>query len=306
MLRLPSDTPRRNRGAAAWLGILLAIAPARCTVPRPGPIVQPDATPPIESDDDTPPPSSVFNRPMQRYVVEFSVHRISAPQGTFSADGGIWKGVTGPLSNSTMTLRLAANGIRAAVGQESDRSVLVGELSKLPGPRIAPDHVLPDPSRCLELELGPCAARQSIFHYDGAGAMHGFDFVQAKALLKLTYEMRFANLREVWLEIVPEVEEPPGPRVWVRTPDGRFVEKEEVRRTTFTDLAFSAKVSEGGFLLVGPAASALDQPLLGRTLFIEELQSPGEAEPDTRENIYVISPIIRVYTDRAARPKAAP
>lgn len=255
------------------------------------------------TNHDEPEANSVFNRPMQRFVVEFAVHRISAPKGTFTRDDGVWRLVTGSLPRAAMTLRMAANGIRAAVGKESDRPALVTELAKVAEPRIAPDHVSPDSSRFLELELGPCPPRQSIFYYDDAGEVHGFDFVNAKARLKMTYEMRLTNLKEVWLELAPEIEEPPGPRVWVKLPDGSLVEKEEEHKTTFADLAFSAKVPEGGFLLLGPTVAVHDQPLLARTLFIEELQSTGSGAPDIRESIYVISPLIRSYTARAPASK---
>src|SRR2546430_5881183 len=53
-------------------------------------------------------------------------------------------------------------------------------------------------SRFMELELGPCPPRQSIFYYDDAGGVHGYDFLNAKARIKMTYEMRLTNLKEVW------------------------------------------------------------------------------------------------------------
>jgi len=258
---------------------------------------------PAATDGSEPP--SVFNRPMQRYVVEFTVHRISAPKGTFSQEGGVWKLVTGPLPNASMTLRLAANGIRAAGGMESDRSPLLAELSRLPDTRYVHDTVTPDAARFLELDLGTCAPRQSIFFYDEAGAIHGGDFLNAKARIKMAYEMRFANLKEVVLELVPEIEEPPGPRVWVKTPDGQVREREVEHKTTFVDLAFSARVAEGGFLMLGPTSAVYDQPLLARPLFIEELQSPDGLATQTRESVFVISPIIRTFTDRPTSGKRA-
>jgi hypothetical protein len=173
-------------------------------------------------------------------------------------------------------------------------------LAKLPELRTVPDQATPDASRYLELELGPCPPRQSVFFYDESGGIHGRDFVNARSRLKMTYELRFTNLKEVLLQLVPEVEEPQGPRMWVRTPEGGFIEKNEERKTTFGELAFSAKVPEGGFLLLGPTTGVHDQPLLARLLFVEELQSGGSPMADVRESIYVISPIIRSVTDRAA------
>jgi hypothetical protein len=251
------------------------------------------------------PAAALFDRPARRVSLEFSVHRISAPRGRFTEDSTIWKLVTHPLASEAMTLQLASNGIRAGIGLESDRAALITELSKFADIRIAMDHVQPDAHRALELELGACAPRQSIFYYDSSGAIHGGDFVNARARLKVAFEMRVTNLNEVWLELVPEVEEPPGPKKWVRMPDGAYREIEEERRTTFEELTFSARVPEGGFLLVGPTSAVHEQPLLARVLFVETLENTRNPEEEFRESIYVISPIIRAAEERRSGPSTS-
>lgn len=249
------------------------------------------------------PADSIFNRPMQRFTVEFTVHRITAPKGEFTRDGGVWKLVTGPLQSAKETLRLTANGVRAVIGRESDRPALLTELNKLADLKIAQDHVSPDVNRMLDLELGPCAPRLSIFHYDDLGEIHGRDFANAVARIKIAYEMRFTNLQEVLLEVAPELEEPPGPRKWVLSPEGFPQEAEEERKTTFSDLVFQARIPRGGFLLIGPTPAVYDQPLLARALFLQgNLADPSQV----RESLYVISPIIRTYTQPSEVQAKAP
>lgn len=269
--------------------------------PAPAPVVQsqPTEVSPAVAE-------SIFDRPMQRYVVEFTVHRITAPKGAFSGEGGVWKLVTGRLPSARETLRLAANGIRAAVGQESDRSPLLTELYKLPEPKIAQGDTRPDVNRMLELELGPCAPRMSVFYYDDAGGIHGRDFVEAIGRIKVSYEMRSANLHEVQLVVVPELEEPPGPRRWVQLTDGKWAEKDEERRTAYSDLAFQARIAQGGFLLIGPTSAIYEQPLLAKALFVQDDQIGADGKSQTRESILVISPMIRAEGGAPALQAKAP
>ncbi|HUN81774.1 MAG TPA: hypothetical protein VMV81_09730 [Phycisphaerae bacterium] len=291
----------------ARLSICFAIiaAPTGCMPKAPRPAAtevaqtQPVSTPPAA-------PDSVFDRPMQRYAVEFTVHRITAPKGAFTGEGGVWKLVTGRLPSARETLRLAANGIRAAIGQDSDRAPLLNELDKLAEPRIAQGDTRPDVNRMLELELGPCAERMSVFYYDESGGIHGRDFVGAIGRVKISYEMRSANLHEVMLVVVPELEEPPGPRRWVQSAEGKWEEKDEERKTAYADLAFQARISQGGFLLIGPTSAVYEQPLLAKALFVQEDQLGADGKPQTRESILVISPMIRAEGGAPAMQAKAP
>lgn len=253
------------------------------------------------------PPASdgnpIFDRPAQRLTVEFTLHRISARKGTFTSDEGVWKLVAGPLANAEMSLRLAANGFRGAIGRESDRATLLAELSKLPDHRIALDHATPDASKLVELDLGPPLSAMTLFSFDDSGTMEGHDYTGPSARFRMAYGLRPANLKEVMLELVPEIEEPPGPRRWVKPPDGPPREEEEERKTTFSALAFSARIPPGGFLLVGPTPTVHDLPVIARPFFVEELQSANGDSVEIRESVYVISPLVRAYS-QARSPEA--
>jgi hypothetical protein len=232
-------------------------------------------------------------------VIEFKVHRFSAPEGTFSKDSGVWNLVTGPLTSAAAVLRLADNGFRAAVGRESDRLPLRLWLDEIEGVRSAVDTAMPDANRVVELDLGLTPSRQTLFYYDRQGALHGLDLVDARAKFQLTLELRSPSLRDVWLRVVPGMEEPPGRARWVMTPDGPR-EEPVIHACTFDDLAFSADIPEGGFLLLGPTRAALDQPLAGRPFFVRTTAGETGDAPLRRESIYVISPIIRSYTEDQA------
>ena len=304
----PACSPRRTT-AGSTLAILLAViilAGDGCISPlikHISPSANEPATSAPAGQEDTKAGRNptVFDRRPQRLAVEFKVHRFSAPSGTFSQnDAEIWKIATGSLPDAAATFRLADNGFRAAVGRESDRAALRGWLDELQGIRSALDTATPDAARSVEVEIGPCMPRQTVFYYDRRGMLHGLDFVNAKARFKLAFEMRSPNLHEVWLEVVPELEEPPGPPKWVITPQGAKQEPEE-RRNTFGELAFSAEIPEGGFLLLGPTPTVRQRPLLANPFFLEEPENTdtaggGPSAPETRESIYIISPIIRSQT----------
>jgi hypothetical protein len=270
----------------------------------PGPAVAPVDPPPapaLGTDG-----ASVFSRPMHRLIVEFSVVRFSAPRGVFTGDDGLWKAVSGALPSATMTVNLAANGIRAAIGRESDRGPLKEWMGRVADLRTAVDHVTPDTSRVLEVELGPCRPRQAIFYYDQTGAVHGLDFIDARARLKVGFEMRYSNLREIWVEVLPEIEEPPGPPKWVMNADGTARQAPEERKHGFPELLFTGKLPEGGFLLIGPTSAVHERPLLAGPLFLES--SPArEGEAQVRESVYMIAPTVRTVQDRqGVRPGAGP
>ncbi len=242
---------------------------------------------------------SVFDRPIERLVVEFQVHRVSAPRGAFAEQSQLWGIVTGGLPRASEALQLQANGIKAAIGRESDRSALLTWLEQIDAPRVADDRILPDEARLVEIEFGDCAPRENVFYYDHEGALRGQEFVEARARLKMLYEMRTTNLREIWLHVVPELEEPPGAPKWELLDDGTARQVPQRRVKTFEHLAFSARIPEGGFLLLGPTESVYRTPLLGRTFFVEAFsasETPRSAPlGDDRENLYIISPIVRTY-----------
>jgi len=256
--------------------------------------------------------TSIFDRPLTRLVVEFKVHRFSAPRGAFTGDAEIWKKVTGPLPTAAMAQQLADNGFRAAVGRESDRPQLLATLDALQEKgdlRGVPDQALPDANKLIELDLGPCEPRLALFYHDPRGRLRGLDFEDAKAKLLLTFEMRTSNLHEVTLKVIPALEEPPGPPRWVLTPEGTAQQVPEERRHVFSDVALSAQVPEGGFLLLGASDIVYDLPYLGRPFFLEQDAKGAKdagGQPAWRESIYIISPIIRSLTDhgnaRTGRP----
>lgn len=238
--------------------------------------------------------NSVFNRPLTRLVVDFQVHRISGAPGSFGTDSPLWKIVTVGLPDAEASLRLSANGFRAAVGRESDRPALGSFIEGVGDLHTAMDRVTPDASKSVYLELGPCDSQLSVFFYDRQGNLHGLGFVDATARFKLAFEMRSSNLKEVWLRLLPELHEPPGPPQWKKGPDGEFHETPEVRGRSFEELAFSARIPEGGFLLLAPTPAVQERPLLAKPFFVNakpDRQNTGEA----RESIYVISPIVRSY-----------
>jgi hypothetical protein len=93
----------------------------------------------------------------------------------------------------------------------------------------------------------------------------------------------------------------------VGTPDGGFIQAPEQRRRVFQDLTATAVVPQGGFLLLGPAKMVYERPCLARPFFLE-LESNADGQPEWRESIYVISPIVRsiqeTQTGRDAEPGA--
>ena len=246
----------------------------------------------------TTPGGSVFDRQLLRLAVEFRVHRYTAPKGSFTGESELWKVVTGPLPDAASALRLADNGFRAAIGLESDRNPLSEYLRRVAGLQSAVDDAQPDASRFVELELGACPSRLVVFYYGRTGTLRGLDFQDAQAKLRLWFELRAVNLREVRLELVPTLEEPPGEPKWQMTPEGAKQVPDE-RRQVFTELAFTAQVPEGGFLVLGATDAVYGQPLLGRPFFIQgPPKDAGEASQE-RESIYVISPIIRSYDEKS-------
>jgi hypothetical protein len=240
---------------------------------------------------------------MTRLHVELKVHRISAPRGVFTGDAEIWKKVNGPRPAAASAQRLSDNGFRAAVGMESDRKPLLELLDALREKvdlRAVPDQAMPDANRLVELELGPCDPRLTLFYHDPNGRLRGMDFLSASAKLLVAFEMRSPNLHEVTLRVVPALEEPPGPPRWVMSADGTAQQIPEERRHIFDDLFLTAQIPEGGFLLLGAGDIVYDLPYLGRPFFLQQEPGPADAAGETahwRESIYIISPIIRSQRD---------
>ncbi len=220
----------------------------------------------------------------------------------------MWRLVSGSPASAAATLHLADNGFRAAVGRESDRGPLLEFLEALRARgllQIAVDHILPDSSKAVEMELGASEARSSLFYHDSAGRLTGLEFIQGQPKFMINFGLRRENLREVWLELLPAVEEPPGPPRWVVSGEGQFSQVPAVRRRVFEDLRLSTAIPEGGFLLLGPTAVVYDLPYLARPFFIETDLTHRKKAASQRESVYVISPIIRSSQLRPGAPGVA-
>jgi hypothetical protein len=292
----------RVPAALAIVLLLTGCPPPPRPDPIPTPVADPEDNPLIQrrsSSEET----SIFDRPMTRLAVEIKVHRISAPRGVFTGDAEIWKKVNGPVPAAAMTQQMSDNGFRAAVGMESDRKPLLDALDELSGKvdlRAVPDQAMPDANKLVELVLGPCEPRLTLFYHAPSGRLSGMDFESATAKLLVAFEMRSPNLRELTLKIIPALEEPPGPPRWVISPDGTAQQVPEERRHVFDDVVLTAQIPEGGFLLLGAGDIVYNLPYLGRPFFLQPEVRPDAAgePPHWRESIYIISPIIRSHTER--------
>lgn len=236
-------------------------------------------------------------RPLTRLVVEFSVHRFTAPQGTFSSkDSMIWRVISSPLPSAATTLQLADSGFRAAIGKEPERRAFaeaIAVLREKTEVRSVMDRILPDASREIEIDIGPASwPRLAVFYVNASGSLAGQDFQDAKVKFLMTFAIRPENLKEVWLQLMPAIEEPPGPPRWVGMPGGGFQQVPEQRRRVFSEMTFSAPIPEGGFLLLGPTEIVYERPYLARPFFIEQAAG-SEKKTEVRESVYIISPILR-------------
>ena len=249
-------------------------------------------------DDAMDAPGVPGEQPIRRVSVRLNVLRVTAPSGSFSKNTAIWKTVVGGLADAAAAACLRDNGVRAAIGRDSDRAALQALLDDVPDHRSAVDTLLPDMTRLVELTLGPCEPNQRVFHYDRAGHLHGDEFENAKVRLRIAYEVRSARLDDVMLQLMPELEEPPGPMKWVIT-DAGAAQVEEERRHSFRELVFGGTIPPGGFLMLGPTPDIYQQPLLGKAMFVDSNRG-DEADEEPRESLLVISPIV-TSADRPGR-----
>jgi hypothetical protein len=233
---------------------------------------------------------------MQRTVVHFTVLRVTAPKGTFTGSQALWKAIPGKLEDASAASCLRDNGFLAAIGMESDRVTLKNHLDRIESPLSGLDQLTPNESRLVEIDLGPCSPRQTVFHYDRGGRLRGEEFVDGRARLRLAFEIRSTRLDEVWLQLAPEIEEPPGPPRWTITAEGARQVQDE-RLHTFRDLILGGKIPPGGFLLLGPTPDIYQQPLLGRAFFVDHTSALAEDQSDPRESILVISPVVSTRSD---------
>lgn len=235
-------------------------------------------------------PGEAGDQPIRRVSVRLNVLRVTAPTGSITKNAAIWKTVVGGLADASAAACLRDNGVRAAIGRDSDRAALQALLDDLPDHRAGVDTLVPDMTRLVELTLGPCEPNQRVFHYDRAGHLHGDEFENGKIRLRIAYEVRSARLDDVMLQLMPEVEEPPGPMKWVIT-DAGATQVEEERLHSFRELVFGGTIPPGGFLMLGPTADIYQQPLLGRAMFVDSNRG-DDADEEPRESLLIISPIV--------------
>lgn len=301
MARKPRSVCMRRRtiprpAAPAGAIPLLVFLAGGCTLGKTNPSRAVDpvpAAPTAAATSPRPRPAPVFRRAMRHFAVEFRVHRITARRGAFCESAELWKIVPGPLPDADAAQRLAANGFRAAIGRASDRKPLLAFLQALEDPRTAVDQVLPDVSREVRLEIGPCPPRLSVFFYDRHGDLVGLDFANARARLTWSFEIDSTRRREIRLRVTPELEEPPGPPRWEISSEGVARRVPRERRHAFEDLTFETPIPEDGFLILAATPEVYRTPSPGRPFFVTSGPVPGDWLEGARESLYIISPIIR-------------
>jgi len=244
---------------------------------------------------------SIFDRRPERLIVELQVHRIEAPAGVFGEDSPVWKIASSPIASAAADLRLRSNGFLAAVGRDSDRNDLLAFMESLPKPAIATDRVQPDSSKLVDIEIGEHKGTLTLFHFDESGSLRGLEVEQPRVRFRMRCEFRSLNLRDVWLEIMPELEEPPGAPKWVIGPDERARLVPQERRHTFKSVAFGVEIPKGGFLLLGATGEVYETPLLAKPFFLAEAGETKDGVQRYRESVYVIRPIIRSVSLDAGR-----
>jgi len=223
--------------------------------------------------------------------LELKVFRFSAPRGAFTGSETVWNVPSDSLQDPATALMLRDNGVRVAVGRASERDPLKVALDGIDGLLTATDAARPDPSRDIELTLGPCTRELSLFVHEPGGGLVGRDFLDATAKLGIRLEMRSVAERRLDVHVVPELEEPPGPPKWV-IEEGVARQVPQDRSHVYSRLGFTAELTEGGFILMGPTPTVYDLPLLGRALFVETVMAET-SENEERESIYIIRPVIR-------------
>jgi hypothetical protein len=252
-----------------------------------------DAEADHDVNDDAVTEDSIFARRPERLVVELEVLRIEAPAGVFGEDAAVWEIPRAPFPNASRLLQLRANGFLVAIGRDSDRTELVQFLGNIPKPAIAKDRVQPDATRLVDVEIGEQKGIVKLFYFDESGSLRGMEVEDPVVRFKLRVEFRSSNLRDIWLELMPELEEPPGPAKWVIGPDERARQVAQERKHAFASLAFGAEIPEGGFLMLGSTTAVFEQPLLARPFFLTSKSSETEDRLRFRDSLYVIRPIVR-------------
>lgn len=245
------------------------------------------------ADGNEPTEGSIFTRRPERLVVELEVLRIEAPAGVFGEEAPVWSIPQAPFPNATQLLQLRANGFLVAIGRDSDRTELVRYLEDIPKPAIARDRVQPDANRLIDVEIGEKKGIVKLFYFDQSGTLRGLEMEDPTVRFKLRVEFRSSNLRDIWLEFMPELEEPPGPAKWVIGPDERARQVPQERKHAFASLAFGAEIPEGGFLMLGSTTAVYEQPLLARPFFLNSNSSESDERTRFRDSLYVIRPIVR-------------
>lgn len=256
----------------------------------------------LETPDES---ESIFSRRPERLIVELEVHRIEAPAGVFGEDSPLWKIASTPIASAAADLRLRSNGFLAAVGRDSDRNDLVTFMEGLPKPAIATDRVQPDSSKLVDIEIGKQEGTVTLFHFDESGSLRGMEVEDPRMRFRMRCEFRSLNLRDVWLEVMPELEEPPGPAKWVIGPDERARQVPQERRHTFKSVAFGVEIPKDGFLLLGAASAVYERPLLAKPFFLVSAGETKDGRERYRESVYVIRPIIRAVSLDPVRDEAA-
>src|SRR5262249_22306343 len=135
----------------------------------------------------------------------------------------------------------------------------------------------------VEIEVSDEPRQWATFIFDQAGAMHGVSFEAARPIFQVHLDVRSLSRRQMELRIVPELREPPGPRQFVKKPEG-WTQEPEYRGRVFDDLSFTAVLQEGDYVVLGPAAEVGSMPLLGTPFFVR-----GEGAAAC-ESLYIVIP----------------
>ena len=240
--------------------------------------------------------------PVQNYLTQLTIYRITLPAGAVSASEEFWKRVDEHAVDVGTYELLFKNGVRVGVAPAEEWDYFKDLLDRHPA-QTQPMLYTGRAANDIELEMRKGVGFQNIMYYDAAGELVGRTYERCNDLIRLSYEPAPRKHGFVRIGLVPVVQSRRESLVPVGPLNTRSVTW--FRPETLYELNLMADVHLDHFLIVAPSAEARWPSSLGNVFLTDD------AATQRTETLIIIRPMVyRQRPDRAdetpaTRPAAA-
>lgn len=222
---------------------------------------------------------------MTRLTVGLDLLRVEVPIGSISESSRIWSRLDEQVIGAQHAITLRRNGLRAGIGRPEAWEPIKVILDAIPDHLVYHESV-PLRAGVFCLEVSGTSDDQTVFFFRDDGTMKGESFPGSRNVLQVHHEVDVDDPNTVVLTVVPEIRQHERRLEWARQ-GNRITRVPVYHGRILQELAVTARLRSGGFLVIGPGDEVKLASVVGRALLTRKVDGKQY------ESIYFLAPRVQ-------------